>query len=503
MKKKLILKQIINNHKILLIILMIGTIIIGSLLLKRSYALRPSQLNINGDSGVDVGDVVSLRKYIIDSLGKHTVKINAINGYVFNSTNYLKNTELVSANTILHFNITPKENYYYIKSFCNNNYAGTYLVNTGREDQENSFILDSPINSDVECTIIFGTSNTTIIEDHNSGIQRMFQNVLTNKVASSSISLTGYYDKIIKEYYLGQDSNCNGTYTAANKATISVSVSENGTYYLCTKDQNDLLGYVSFKIDNFDKEAPIITNVTNNKQSCESYFQVHLNVEDLQTGVSAYAISTTDDSSALTWTTIAGSPNSYDFTVKLGSLGYYYFWFKDQIGNVSSIPILVSSLCGTITDSFPIYFDQQSKYTYENQTFEYMSRDDIISVEKLVVDNGTATYKLLDSNTIEINLSGGTPVTSTRPYRVTEFSDFETNTPAELVTINNNGTLTEEYVCNSGTLTEENMCITCKDGFLYDSIIATKQCSKTWTSFSSYHYIVTNLTYKFKTTYEQ
>src|SRR5574344_842747 len=139
MKKKQINDLV--NHKISLVVSSIFICLVLLITIGTSYSFKESELDLNNNGSVEVGDVVKLRKYIIEDLTKHTVELDVTGATILN-----KNTDIVVEATDIKFYVVPNKNYYLKSLTCTNNQTATY---------NNYVVTLSNVTKDTTCTATF------------------------------------------------------------------------------------------------------------------------------------------------------------------------------------------------------------------------------------------------------------------------------------------------------------------------------------------------------------
>ena len=125
---------------------------------------------------------------------------------------------------------------------------------------------------------------------------------------------------------------------------VSYKAATNGTYYIWVKDMAGNVTSKSITISNVDKTLPKVTTPTASPTTWTNKdVTITTTVSDNESKLSGYAVTTTD-STPTNWTTINGSPASYNVSYKATANGTYYIWVKDVAGNVAKSSIKITNI---------------------------------------------------------------------------------------------------------------------------------------------------------------
>lgn len=141
--------EIINNKKKLILLILGFILIAGLIIVGNSYAFIDSELDLNASSGVEVGDVVKLRKYILNGYKTFTVELNipdnilSDTGFYFDSPSSI---ETVVESTDARFYLVPNNQLFEINLQCTNNQTATY---------ENYVVIVHNVTASTTCTLSY------------------------------------------------------------------------------------------------------------------------------------------------------------------------------------------------------------------------------------------------------------------------------------------------------------------------------------------------------------
>ncbi len=137
MKRKQINK--LMNHKITIIVTSIFVFLILLITIGTSYSFKESELDLNGNGSVEVGDVVKLRRFIINDYTKYTVDLNITGGRLLNE----KSDNVIAGDT-LKFYVVPDDGLMVNSVSCTNNQNATY---------QNNIVKITNITSNTVCSV--------------------------------------------------------------------------------------------------------------------------------------------------------------------------------------------------------------------------------------------------------------------------------------------------------------------------------------------------------------
>ena len=181
---------------------------------------------------------------------------------------------------------------------------------------------------------------------------------------------------------------------------VSYKATTNGTYYIWVKDVAGNVVNKSINISNVDKTLPKVATPTSNPTAWTNKdVTISTTVSDNESKLSGYAITTTD-STPTNWTSISGSPASYNISYKATTNGTYYVWVKDAAGNVAKNSIKITNIDKTTPSvNKPTY--TPTAWTNGNVTIKTVVSDS---------DSKLASYAVTTTTTTPTNwtsISGG------------------------------------------------------------------------------------------------
>ncbi|MDD2208721.1 MAG: prepilin-type N-terminal cleavage/methylation domain-containing protein [Bacilli bacterium] len=196
--------------------------------------------------------------------------------------------------------------------------------------------------------------------------------------------------------------NSCGTYTSTTAATISKTVSANGTYSVCAKDVAGNVTENKITISNIDKTLPVINTISKSTSQWVTSLTISTTISDNQSKIIAYAVNKTSSEASVSWTSITEvTSRSISYTVTAN--GTYYIWAKDKAGNVSYKSIIINNIGTLKTVSFST--DDLSSSSYSGS---YNTGSTIKAINSITVNNGTVGSYSYSGTRIYYSLSGGT-----------------------------------------------------------------------------------------------
>ena len=168
----------------------------------------------------------------------------------------------------------------------------------------------------------------------------------TNGDVTIVTTLTDKDSKLVG-YNVTNSATAPATWTSIkNLETYDVNrkVTENGTYYIWTKDAAGNVSSSSIEVKNIDKVKPTITAPKLNPNGwTNGNVTISFTVKDSESKLKSYAISTTNKTPTA-WETIKNSPTSQDVTYNVTNNATYYIWVKDVADNIASTSIEVKNI---------------------------------------------------------------------------------------------------------------------------------------------------------------
>ena len=132
-----------------------------------------------------------------------------------------------------------------------------------------------------------------------------------------------------------------------DEVTLTTEITSNGTYYIYVRD---LVGNISKKeivITNIDKDAPVISSLTSsNTNPTNQDISIIGKAQDITSGIVAYQFSTVDNltSDSDGWIEITKTTDEIEKTNPITENGTYYFYVKDDAGNVTKRSIVIDNI---------------------------------------------------------------------------------------------------------------------------------------------------------------
>ncbi|MDD4795934.1 MAG: prepilin-type N-terminal cleavage/methylation domain-containing protein [Bacilli bacterium] len=242
--------------------------------------------------------------------------------------------------------------------------------------------------------------------------------------------------------------NSCGTYTSTTAATISKTVSANGTYSVCAKDVAGNVTENKITISNIDKTLPVINTISKSTSQWVTSLTISTTISDNQSKIIAYAVNKTSSEASVSWTSITEvTSRSISYTVTAN--GTYYIWAKDKAGNVSYKSIIINNIGTLKTVSFST--DDLSSSSYSGS---YNTGSTIKAINSITVNNGTVGSYSYSGTRIYYSLSGGTRRSgsySTTCSTSASSTSKKSNTYCASYSCPNGGSLSES-TCSGSTL---------------------------------------------------
>ncbi len=224
--------------------------------------------------------------------------------------------------------------------------------------------LDGDYKADLK-VVVSGSSNTggsgNSSSGNDKGSLKVSMGKSTTSYTNSYIYITGTITdnaKGLSGYQITKDSKTPSSWISIsnNSKTFSVpandksKVTENGTYYLWGKSTSGDVVKTSLTINNIDKTGPVIKLGKSSSSYTNDALYITGTITDNTSGISSYAISTSD-STPTSWINISSGSKSYTLpqndSFKVSKNGTYYVFSKDQAGNVSKSSIKIDNIVTT------------------------------------------------------------------------------------------------------------------------------------------------------------
>ncbi len=163
------------------------------------------------------------------------------------------------------------------------------------------------------------------------------------------ITASDYSGSGVAGIYAGNATTCNKDleYTAVdatNTATITLAENINT---ICVKDKVGNVSGSDYKIDNgkVDASGADWINLTSSIPTAYTRsLTLTGTAQDNKSGLVAYQFTTTNNYNNSAWSNFTKTNDPISKTYNVTSNGTYYFWVKDEIGNVSSKSIVVNNI---------------------------------------------------------------------------------------------------------------------------------------------------------------
>lgn len=228
-------------------------------------------------------------------------------------------------------------------------------------------------------------------------------------------------NEALASYQYGKQTTPTGEWKAVKdspkETTFEIkNVTEAGTYYVYAKDASDNIEKASYDIPkNEDKEKPVLTVVSKEKQEDGSYTVV-IKITDNK-GIASYQYGTQTEATD-EWTTVKDSPKETTFEIKnITEAGTYYVFAKDTSNNIGKTDYTItkeedkeepkvevtSKNCENgsciitikLTDNVGIvgyYFSKNEEVANEWISIGGVSKEQIVEIKNVKETQETGTY---------------------------------------------------------------------------------------------------------------
>ena len=160
---------------------------------------------------------------------------------------------------------------------------------------------------------------------------------------------------------------------------IEKEISNNGIYYIWSKDKSGNMSYEAYSINKIDKEAPTIT-LTNNLTDWGKRDIIHIRLTDELIGLSGYQV-TTIEKEPESFITIENTlETTIDYEVEENNT--YYVYAKDAYNHVSHKKIVIDKIDGIVPIINTITNSSNGKWTNKNVTITIDAIDNETSIAK-------------------------------------------------------------------------------------------------------------------------
>ncbi len=186
--------------------------------------------------------------------------------------------------------------------------------------------------------------------------------------------------------------------------TIEKEISNNGIYYIWSKDKLGNISYEAYSINKIDKEAPTITLTDWGERDI-----IHIHLTDELIGLSGYQVTTTEEEPESFITIENTLETTIDYEVEENNT--YYVYAKDAYNHVSHEKIVIDKIDGTAPIINTITNSSNGEWTNQNVTITIDAIDNETSIFKYQTKSSktnnvwTDLTGNMDTFTTEINES--------------------------------------------------------------------------------------------------
>ena len=179
---------------------------------------------------------------------------------------------------------------------------------------------------------------------------------------------------------------------------IEKEISNNGIYYIWSKDKTGNMSYEAYSINKIDKEAPTIT-LTNTLTDWGERDIIHIHLTDELIGLSGYQVTTTEEEPTNFITIENTLETTIDYAVEENNT--YYVYAKDAYNHVSHEKIVIDKIDGTAPVISNITNSSNGEWTNQNVTITIDARDNETAVARYQIkySGNNNTWKDMVNNT--------------------------------------------------------------------------------------------------------
>ena len=174
---------------------------------------------------------------------------------------------------------------------------------------------------------------------------------------------------------------------------IEKEISENGVYYIWSKDKVGNISYEAYSITLIDKEAPKIT-VTNTLTDWGVKDILNIHLTDDVIGLSGYQVTTSEEEP----TSFITIENTLDTTVtyEVSENGTYYIYAKDAYNHISHEKIVIDKIDDISPKITSITNSSNGNWTNQNVTITLLATDDELGIAKYQVKHSGTNNTWVD-----------------------------------------------------------------------------------------------------------